>query len=71
MQGSHVLNRHGVYLDQKACNELAFWRANIHMVNGQSMWFAASAVRVVYSDASGFAFGGYCVQHANKLVHGS
>ena len=60
-----------VYLDQKACNELAFWRANIHMVNGQSMWFAASAVRVVYSDASGFAFGGYCVQHANKLVHGS
>ena len=37
------------------------------MVNGQSMWFAASAVRVVYSDASGFAFGGYCLQRANKL----
>ena len=60
-----------VDLDQKAYNELAFWKANIHMVNGQSMWFAASAVRIVYSDASGFAYGRYCVEHADKLVHGS
>ena len=31
----------------------------------------SSAVRVAYSDASGIGFGGYVVEHADKVLHGS
>ena len=33
-------------LDGRAKSELEFWKANIHHLNGHSMWFASSAVRV-------------------------
>ena len=59
-----------VVLPQKAVDEPCFWKANIHLANGQCMWFASSAVRVGYSDASGIGYGGYCVEHADKIVHG-
>ncbi len=59
-----------VMLDARALSELTFWRDNIQILNGQSMWFASSAVRIAYSDASGFGYGGYVVEHADKIVHG-
>ena len=58
------------FLDVRAKAELEFWKANIHHLNGHSMWFAFSAVRVAYSDASGLGYGGFVVEHADKVVHG-
>ena len=64
-----------VVLSAKVIEELRFWKVNIRKVNGCSMWFASSAVRVAYSDASSCAYGGYVVEHADKdgawLVVGS
>ena len=60
-----------VCLDARAKAEMEFWKANVHRLNGHAMWFASSAVRVAYSDASGIGFGGYAVEHADKVVHGS
>ena len=57
-------------LDVRSKAELEFWKANIHHLNGHSMWFASSAVRIAYSDASGLGYGGFAVEHADKIVHG-
>ena len=59
-----------VLLDVRAKAELEFWKANIHHLNGHSMWFASSAVRIAYSDASSLGYGGFAVEHAGKVVHG-
>ena len=34
------------------------------------MWKSPSAVRIVYSDASGTGYGGYTVQHDCHIAHG-
>ena len=36
----------------------------------QNIWRSPSAVRVVYSDASGSGFGGYTVDDGPQIVHG-
>ena len=59
-----------VFWDVRSKAELEFWKANIHHLNGHSMWFASSAVRTAYSDASGLGYGGFAVEHADKIVHG-
>lgn len=59
-----------VFLDTRALGELSFWKDNMQRLNGQSMWFASSAVRITYSDASAYGYGGYVVEHADRLVHG-
>ena len=50
--------------------ELSFWLEHIDKFNGQNIWPKASAVRVVYSDASSVGFGGYCVEHGDQVVTG-
>ena len=52
-------------LTADAVEELAFWLEHINTFNGQNIWPKASAVRVVYSDASSTGFGGYCVEHGD------
>ena len=59
-----------MFLDVRSKAEVEFWKANIHHLNGHSMWFASSAVRIAYSDASGMGYGGFAVEHADKIVHG-
>ena len=59
-----------VFLNGRVKAELEFWKASIHHLNGHSIWFASSAVRVAYSDASGLGYGGVVVEHADKVVHG-
>ena len=54
---------HQVLLTPEALEELAFWLNNIDNFNGQNIWPKASAIRVVYSDASGSEYDGYCVEH--------
>ena len=53
-----------------AIEELSFWLEHIDKFNGQNIWPKASTVRVVYSDASGIGFGGYCVEHGDQVVTG-
>ena len=38
--------------------------------NGQHIWPRPSAVRLVYSDASSTRYGGYLVEHGNKIANG-
>ena len=38
--------------------------------NGQRIWLKPSAVRVVYSDASGTGYGGYIVEHGHLIANG-
>ena len=53
-----------------AREELKFWITQIDGFNGQRIWRAPSAVRVVFSDASCTGFGGYVVEHGNHVAHG-
>ena len=50
---------HQVLLTTEALEELTFWLDNIDNFNGHNIWPEASAIRVVYSDASGTGYGGY------------
>ena len=58
---------HHVLLTLEALEELTFWLDNIDNFNGQNIWPEASAIRVVYSDASGTGYGGYCMEHGGTL----
>ena len=57
-------------LTAEAAEELSFWHKHIEKFNGQNIWPKPSAVRVVYTDASGTGFGGYCVEHGDQVVTG-
>ena len=57
-------------LSDEARREVSFWSSSLQQYNGQPIWRAPSAVRVVYSDASDTGFGGYTVQHGGHVVQG-
>ena len=57
-------------VSEEAKSELQFWLTNLDHFNGQGIWRSASAVRVVYSDASSSGFGGYIVEHGQHFAHG-
>ena len=59
---------HQVLLTSEALEELNFWLDNIDNFNGQNIWPEASAIRVVYSDASSTGYGGYCVEHGGHIA---
>ena len=52
-------------LTADAIEELSFWLEHINKFNGQNIWSKASAVQVVYSDASSTGFSGYCIEHGD------
>ena len=57
-------------ITKEAEEELQFWYRSITDYNVQNIWRSPSAVRVVYSDASGIGFGGYTVEHGPQVAHG-
>ncbi len=57
-------------LSEEAREELVFWHQAINDLNGQPIWFSASATRVAYSDASGTGYGGYVVEIGQEVSHG-
>ena len=59
-----------VLLTSDARKELAFWLRHISALNGQNLWPDPSAVRVVYSDASGTGYDGYCAEHGGHITTG-
>ena len=59
-----------IELDSDALNELQFWYSSNGSFNGQSIWRHASAVRMVYSDASSTGYGGYVLEHGQHVAHG-
>ena len=54
----------------EALDKVQFWLDNISQFNGRNIWPTPSAVRVVYSDASSTGYGGYVVEHGNKVANG-
>ena len=53
-------------------NELNFWAKNLNVVNGYSIKNNHAITKVVYTDASDYAYGGYIVQRCgNQIAHGS
>ena len=70
-----LLNSRTLWVDRLIINdevkeELYFWRSCVDEFNGQKLWKSASAVRVVYSDASGTGYAGYTVEHGCHVAHG-
>ena len=60
----------GFSLSAEAQDELSFWQYNLAHLNGRAIWFAPSATRVAYSDASGSGCGGYVVELGPEVSHG-
>ena len=70
-----VLNSKAVWcqrlvLTPKAIVELKIWAQEITNFNDQHIWPQPSAAWLVYSDASSTGYGGYLVEHGNKIVNG-
>ena len=59
-----------VQLTQEAGTELRFWHQNLVSLNGRGIWYQPSTARLVYSDASDVAFGGYIVGLGPFVAHG-
>lgn len=57
-------------LTEQAKAEIRFWSNGLEEFNNQPIWHKASAVRVVYSDASNTGYGGYTVEHGPYIAHG-
>ena len=57
-------------ISQGAREELSFWEICLPKLQGQNIWQSPSAVRVVYSDASGTGYAGYTVEHGPTVAHG-
>ena len=57
-------------ISQEAKEELSFWEEYLPRLQGQNIWQSPSAVRVVYSDASGTGYAGYTVEHGSAVAHG-
>ena len=51
--------------------EIEFWIKQVEHINGKEIWHSPSAVRVVYSDASGTGYGGFTVEHGCHVAHGA
>ena len=51
-------------------SEMQFWLRNLHAINEREIWYQPSAVRVVYSDASSVAYGGYMIDIGPEIAHG-
>ena len=61
-----------VCINDEVRNELNFWIANVHILNGKEFFFSPGANKIVYSDASGT--GGAAIMedpllHLEKVVH--
>ena len=50
--------------------EVKFWVCETTNFNGQHIQPRPSAVQLVYSDASSTGYGGYLVEHGNKIANG-
>ena len=57
-------------IDSEARKELQFWVNELVNFNGQNIWHSASAIRIVYTDASDTGYGGYMVKHGCHIAHG-
>ena len=57
-------------ISQEARYELRFWLSQIDSLNGSGVWQSPSAVRVVYTDASGTGYAGYTVEHGCHIALG-
>ena len=56
-------------MNPEARSELEFWLSQVDHINGHEIWHSPSAVRVVYSDASGSGYGGFTVEHGCHVAH--
>ena len=57
-------------LSPEAKQELKFWLDQLSNFNGSDIWPRPPAVRMVYSDSSSTGYGGYIVEHGDKVATG-
>ena len=57
-------------IDEDTRSDIIFWLDCIERFNGRSLWKSPSAVRIVYSDASGTGYAGYTVEHGCHIALG-
>ena len=59
-----------IKLSDSSLMQLCFWKDNLNSINSRLLQFDPSCTKVVYSDASGSGFGGYCVEMGGEFAHG-
>ena len=69
-----LLNSHNswfetLYTMPEAVEELQFWYERITAYRTQNIWKSPSAMRIVYTDASGTGFGRYMIEHGPQVTH--
>ena len=58
-------------MSETVLKELRFWQQSLHHMNGKAILIDSKVDRVVYSDASNVAFGGYTVECGVHNAHGN
>jgi hypothetical protein len=62
-------NKH-ICLSADSIRQILFWIDNIQSINVKKLSCQPSCEKIVYPDASGYAFGGYCVESRHSIAHG-
>lgn len=53
---------------KRSQNRIAFWLHNLSKNNGLKMKIKPEITKVVYSDTSSFAYGGYVVEKLGEII---
>ncbi|ESO93409.1 hypothetical protein LOTGIDRAFT_161981 [Lottia gigantea] len=61
---------HYINLSVSSREQINFWESNIQKLNSRSLRDDSSSSRIVFSDASDFGYGGYCIDIDGAISHG-
>ena len=59
-----------ILLSSESLSQLHFWLCNIRKLNSKRLDYDPSCSAILFSDASGFGYGGYCVHVRDSEVQG-
>lgn len=60
-----------IRLSDESIKQIQFRIDNINCINVRNLFMQPSCDKLVYSDASGHGFGGYCVESKHGVAHGA
>lgn len=59
-----------ILLDEESTSQMRFWLNHLGCINVREICYTPHCNRIVYSDASGTGYGGYCVESSTGVSHG-